>query len=654
MNLRRFLSLAALLLPVATVAATPDAPQAANPAGTGPASSAPANTASTSAAATGVTTVSAQPNLPVTTRKQTVTVTGNFPTLPVKVKLRSGKPGEQDIPVDATVGSDKKSITFTVPDLPATSASDFLVFVEAGSQEIAVPGELRVEPDQMAKVTLESIAPATDYRNDGSEGFDFVMSGQSLARVATDNVVIAVGYGPLDMGTADECATRDAMNKAKKICLTYDPGMEGQKLNVLNYRPRRYEGPASFEVRVGNNVSLAQKITFSGLRAETLRFVAIGVFLVLAAIVFGLVLRGIRQNALAGESYSPIAAFFLDRQTNSYSLSKFQIIAWTTVSIFGFVYLFLCRAYVQWNFTFPPIPQGLPTLLGVSAGTTVAAAGITVNHGSKGAGPIHPSMADFISTGGMIAGERFQFFVWTLVGCLGFLAIILSSDPASLSQLPDVNGTFLTLMGISSAGYLAGKLVRSPGPIIQLLTVSEITPAAPPNHAIVKLEVKGQNLSDQAVLKIDDKELGPLQYSIVGTQKQDQPANNPYYSTLAISLTTADSYLTGSHLLYLVNDDGQSAAEAFPLNPLSLDPVPPVKAGQDPVTVHLVGQNFSAGFHGKWVDATGTSFTIPDNVIKFIDENHLDVTFVPGAAGVGRLILETPAKLLGIADVKVS
>ena len=77
------------------------------------------------------------------------------------------------------------------------------------------------------------------------------------------------------------------------------------------------------------------------------------------------------------------------------------MIAWTTVSVFGFVYLYLCRTYVQWNFTFPPIPDGLPTLLGVSAGTTVAAMGITVNHGSKGAGPVHPSMADFISTGGI-------------------------------------------------------------------------------------------------------------------------------------------------------------------------------------------------------------------------------------------------------------
>ena len=599
------------------------------------------------------TTVSPELTLPITTRGQTVTVYGFFPSAPVKVTLLSGKSSDAGISIDAAVSDDKKSVSFKVPS--TSPVGSFLVFVEAGSQELAVPGELRIQADEAAKVTIDAIAPATDYLSAGNDGFDFVISGQNLAHQASDNVVIAVGYGPLDAGSAAECADRAAMNTAKKICLSYDAGMEGQKLNVRNYRPGRYEGPASFEVKVGNSVSNPQKVTFSALRAETLRFVAIAVFLVLAAAVFALVLRGVRESRIAGENSGALAAFFLDRQTNSFSLSKFQVLAWTAVSVFGFVYLFLCRTLVQWNFTLPPIPEGLPTLLGVAAGTTVVATGITAQHGSKGAGPIHPSMADFISSGGVIAGERFQFFVWTLVGCLGFLGIILSSDPASLVQLPDVNGTFLTLLGISSAGYLAGKLVRSPGPIIQLLTISEITPGFGDNHAVMKLEVKGQNLSDQAMVKIDQKELGPKQFSIAGIAKQDSTANSPYYSTMLITLTEADSYLSGSHLLYLVNDDGQSATESFPLNPLSLDPVrESIKAGLDPVTVHLVGRNFCAGFHATWIDAHGVPFIIPDASIKFIDENHLDVTLIPGPAGTGTLRLETPAKLLGVASITVA
>src|SRR5262249_47842257 len=149
---------------------------------------------------------------------------------------------------------------------------------------------------------------------------------------------------------------------------------------------------------------------------------------------------------------------FLDRQTNSYSLSKFQLIAWTAVAIFGYVYVLFCRTLIQWDFGFPPIPNGWPTLLGVSAATTVAAVGITANRGSKGAGPQTPSFADFISSGGMVTSDRFQFFVWTLVGFLGFLLLILLPDPASLKVLPDVPEGFLYLMGISAAGYIGGKV----------------------------------------------------------------------------------------------------------------------------------------------------------------------------------------------------
>ena len=634
-----------LSIPVAVLIVFTAAARAQNPA--------PAQTGSAPTGPSAASTASVSPllTLPVTTRGQSVTIYGTFPNVPVKVNLSSGKSGDKDIPIDATRSDDGRSISFKAP--LNGPVGDFLVFAEVGTQELPVPGELRIQADEMAKVILDSISPPTDYLSSGSDGFDFVMSGQNLAHAAADNTVIRVGYGPLDAGTAVECADLAAMRKAKKICLSYDPGAEGQRLNVYNYHPSRYEGLASFAVKVGNSTSNPQKITFSGMRAESLRWMAILVFLGLAAIIYVLVRRGIRANQLAGEHYGPLAAFFLDRQTNSFSLSKFQVVAWTVVAVFGFVYLFLCRTFVQWNFTFPPIPEGLPTLLGVSAGTTVVATGITAQHGSKGAGPLHPSMADFISSGGIIAGDRFQFFVWTVIGCLGFLAIILSQDPAALTQLPDVNGTFLTLMGISAAGYLAGKLVRDPGPIIQLLTITEVVPAAAPNHAVMQLEIKGQNLSDQAVVTVDNEELPPNKFTIVGKTKQDATSNAPWFSVVEVTLLEAEKYLTGSHLIYLINDDGQSATETFPVNPVSLDSVPAIKAGRDPIVVQLMGRHFSAGFHGTWVDAAGQRHTIPDTDLKFVDENQLDVTLVPGSAGEGKLILETPALLLGIADVKV-
>lgn len=599
-------------------------------------------------------TVSPLPTLPVTTHGQSITVFGgDFPNAPIKVYLRKGNEAKNDpgYPIAGVASQDGKNVTFKVPnDAPV---GDFLVVLGIDTQEIAVPGELRIAPDAAAKVTLDSIAPATDYLGVDRAGFDFVAAGQNFAHVAADNIVIVVGHGALSAGSKDECATQAAMNQSQKICLSYDPGMEGQKLNVANYHPQHYEGAVSFEIQVGNNVSNAQKITFSRIRAETLRWAAVGLFLALAGVVFLLVWRGVNQSRLAGESTGVLAAFFLDRQTNSFSLSKFQVIAWTTVAVFGYVYLFLCRTCIQWTFSLPPIPDGLPTLLGISAGTTVTAMGITTNRGSKGSGPIHPSMADFVSTGGLIAGERFQFFIWTLVGCLGFLGIILSADPASLTQLPDIQGTFLSLMGVSAAGYLAGKLVRQPGPIIELLTIQEVIPAADHHPAIMKILLKGQNLSEDAVVKVDKDELRMDQFSLTGITKQDQPANASLFTTVEVDLLDAEAYRKGSHLLYLVNDDGQSACESFPLNPLILNPVSPIQPGNGQVPVPVAGSHFTSGLQATWVDASKRSADISVADIKFIDENHLEVTLVPGDEGVGTLTLLTPANLQAAATIQI-
>jgi hypothetical protein len=158
-----------------------------------------------------------------------------------------------------------------------------------------------------------------------------------------------------------------------------------------------------------------------------------------------LIWKGVGPYTISGKTYGPLAAFLLDKETNSFSLSKFQLLTWTCVAVFGYMYLFLCRMLIQWDFTFPPIPDGLPTLLGISAGTTVAASGITITRGAKGAGPVQPSMADFVSSEGLLAADRFQFFVWTLICCAGFLGLLLQSDPSILKELPKIPDSFRRL-----------------------------------------------------------------------------------------------------------------------------------------------------------------------------------------------------------------
>ena len=294
--------------------------------------------------------------------------------------------------------------------------------------------------------------------------------------MARDNLIEVVGHGPLTVGDDTECQTYATAKNYEKVCLSYASGLEGHKLLVKGYHPDHNEGPVLFKIHTANSISDAKRVVFSKISETALRVLAIGVSLVIALIVLGLVWKGIGVYRIAGENYTPLQSFFLDKETNSYSLSKFQLLAWTTVAVFGYIYLLFCQSLIQWNFTFPNIPSGWPTLLGVSAATTVTAVGITSSRGPKGAGPVSPSLADFITSGGMVMSSRFQFFVWTLVGCAGFLFLTLKNDPSSLTALPDVPSGFLYLMGISAAGYLGGKLVNLPGPVVKQLLVSSVVP----------------------------------------------------------------------------------------------------------------------------------------------------------------------------------
>jgi len=209
---------------------------------------------------------------------------------------------------------------------------------------------------------------------------------------------------------------------------------------------------------------------------------------------------------------------------------------------------------VQCRAEFPDVPDGVPLLLGVSVGTSVAAGGLTSSRGSKGAGPESPGMADFISSGGVVVPERFQFFVWTLVGVVGFVSIVLSTDPAQLAGLPTIPSNFLLLMGVSSAGYLAGKTVRAPGPV-----VSGAILGSTQDDLSWVIEVSGQNLDAAAILHIDQQHFSPEASSGAALTPQ-----TPRRSNLKWTIPKAKLGLTPT-TFRVINVDQQWAAGSFML-----------------------------------------------------------------------------------------
>ena len=182
----------------------------------------------------------------------------------------------------------------------------------------------------------------------------------------------------------------------------------------------------------------------------------------------------------------------------------------------AYAYVYASQYFVQAKWQMPEVPSGLATLLGLSVGTTALAIGATEVRGSKGAGPAHPGIGDLITNGGVFASDRLQFFLWTILGVVAFVHTTLSHDPATLTEPPKIPDSFLPLMGVSSLGYLAGKVLRKPGPVIKQVEKS------PPDG----LRILGENLSPRAQVFVGSQLMasrqGPARHAGGGERVRDR------------------------------------------------------------------------------------------------------------------------------------
>src|SRR5258708_3750512 len=587
-----------------------------------------------------------------------------------QVSLKSAEGQEKSVPAAA----EPEILTFSIPN-----------DTKPGQYSLAADSKpIERQLNVMESVEVTGIYPGTTY--EAQKGFDFKISGKNFSDAPTGgpgepptgNLIEIVGGGKLRTCNSQS----PAVNQFP--CAT-EINSHTNEIEVKGFSPKHYYGPVNVIVHVGKYASQQVSVTFAQVSQPGVVLAAAFVFFVVAYLLYRLVTKGLKADIVNGVTLTPWTSLFLDRETNSYSLSKFQVIAWTAVTVYSYVYLFLCRTLIQGDFRFPDVSQNLPQLFFVSAGTTVAAAAITAALGSKGAGPIQPSAADFISTGGLVAGDRFQFFTWTIVGCIGYVYLVIRMNPETPNiSLPEIPQNFLYLMGVSAAGYLGGKLVRKPGPVIKLLSVAKMTPPpgtpAPdpkdttkvaealakdfvPNDLpttqltfpVLTLNVKGENLDPTGKIKVDDN---PLRGDMFWINGQPDP-QSAFCSDMSISLNDAAQYIEGTktHTLMLVNTDGQSATTTFPIEPMSIDPIS-VTAGTAAVDVPITGKNFVDGMKFEWKNPADTKAEAKTPTASgpatFKSGTLLVVNLVPRPiAGTGKLTLIRPIGLRGSASVTV-
>jgi hypothetical protein len=460
----------------------------------------------------------------------------------------------QDPPVFTISPADNSSFAFPIDGTICLGTYSVTVsIVEQPGSEAMLAGTLHVIPKNL-KIT--AVHPFVSYPSANEKStFDLVLIGEGFSHRNEENALVFE-----NLPSPVVCAEKQDPN-------TCTPGFSsfvsdnGRELHFMGLSTKKFRGTVKVQVRVGDQTTpQALNVTISRVAKSTPLILSLVFLILLFLMIYGILHSGSQPLRIGKQKYF-VSALFLDRETNTYSLSKLQFYLWTSAAIMGYAYLTTVRSLIQGNFEFADIPAGLPGILLASAGTSVLALGISSSKGQKGAGDINPSLSDFITTGGVIAVDRLQFLVWTIVGVFSFLLLMFLRDPGTIEDLPRIPDGFLELMGISAVGYLGAKLVRKPGPRIERIAAEK---------GLKQLTIFGAGLSQFATFVIDgkpvDKEtIAGAEHlpSIVTVDETGNITGLARTLEMKIEVLNQDWFSEKEHLFTILNPDGQKAVQKY-------------------------------------------------------------------------------------------
>jgi hypothetical protein len=244
--------------------------------------------------------------------------------------------------------------------------------------------------------------------------------------------------------------------------------------------------------------------------------------------------------------YTFFKMLLLEQETQTYSLSRAQFFAWMGAIVWCLTFLYSARGFVDGKWGFPNLGNAVYVFM-ISLGTLVAAQATSLGQGVKGAGEVHPSPSDLLVHGGVLALDRVQQVIWTLIA-LGMFIHITISTYATASALPEIPTELVALMGLSSAGYLGGKLVRGPGPVINQVTA---------RASSLILNIQGRQFSKEAFVWVDGVQQPKENIKSVADDPE-APLKFAKELEVTLQLSLADWYAK-DHAVTIVNSDAQRA-----------------------------------------------------------------------------------------------
>ncbi|HEY1161352.1 MAG TPA: hypothetical protein VGE83_12010 [Terracidiphilus sp.] len=467
------------------------------------------------------------------------------------------------IPPNATDGIyDIQQFKKTIPATPKTASTSA---TETVTSDIAT-----FSPTQIVVQTtaITAVSPAAAFADD-SRSNQLVLIGQGFCPSDKTTPNDHVQFRFTGLPTPVLCGTILHGAAVNEGC--YKLNVDNDRQITLSFQKLKqasdyFKGKQGFAIAVDGVWTAPATLTLIDTTQSTPLTVAVAGFLLIVVIIYLLLRSGehATKQTMNGKTYW-LSVLFYDVQTNSYSLSKCQFYAWTAAAVIGYLFLAVSKSFVQGSAIFPDIPPGLPGILIASVGTVVLSNGITSAKGDKGAGAQGPNLSDFIASGGMVAPDRLQFAIWTVVGIGTFLAIVFQSDPRNINDLPAIPSGFLQLMGISSGGYLAGKLARKAGPTIAAIVVKT-------ENSMFKFQLTGSGLSRSATFSIDDQPIFPDsilrkdgQPGLPEVVQQDPSITDPDYARILTFYLKnfPDFWLGGPRNFTITNPDSQKATMSY-------------------------------------------------------------------------------------------
>lgn len=239
------------------------------------------------------------------------------------------------------------------------------------------------------------------------------------------------------------------------------------------------------------------------------------------------------------------------------SVSKFQALVWTLVTLFAYASAFgsrLLDARPGTPLELPDIPINLLVLMGLTVATAAGSKGVTISYKSKGLLPER--------SGGLTDnpdGEpdlvKTQMLVWTIIAAGIYLLSVANyiaqkTYMGQVFMLPDVDGTLLVLMGASQGAYIGNKLVTRE--ISKTPKVSALLPLKGPAGTTVTIlgESFGETQSSNFAL-LDDRTV------------RSQADGLAQWSDLQIQVVIPSTCKAGDKIAVGVYRDGESSGRLF-------------------------------------------------------------------------------------------